>query len=196
MKKSHFIYSRTSIFMAIILFGVILSGCGPSQTELDASAAQVAATQAALEHIPDRIDALLMQRQALLAGERDEVEPVVLTLDLLTIEGAEECRVIGDQAIQVLTVWEEARQATQEAANTLRQFLFKKVYNIAGEEAEQAREVVRILYQYFTAHDEALPQEYRLGYDSVERRVVDYISGMTDNYALSIADEIIHPEHE
>ena len=87
-------------------------------------------------------------------------------------------------------------QVTQEAANTLRQFLFKKVYNIAREEAERAREVVRILYQYFTAHDEALPQEYKLGDDSVERRVVDYISGMTDNYAMRIAEQIIHPEHE
>jgi len=85
---------------------------------------------------------------------------------------------------------------TQEAANTLRQFLFKRVYNIGRDEAERAREVVRILYQYFTAHDEALPQEYRLGDDSVERRVVDHISGMTDNYALSIAEQIIHPEHE
>jgi len=87
-------------------------------------------------------------------------------------------------------------QVTQEAANTLRQFLFKKVYNIDREEAELAREVVRILYQHFTAHDEALPQEYKLGDDSVERRVADYISGMTDNYALSIAEQIIHPEHE
>jgi dGTPase len=87
-------------------------------------------------------------------------------------------------------------QVTQEAANTLRQFLFKKVYNIDRDEAERAREVVRILYQYFTAHDEALPQEYKRGDDSVERRVVDYISGMTDNYALSIAEQIVHPEHE
>jgi len=46
------------------------------------------------------------------------VEPVVLTLDLLTIEGAEECRVIGDQAIQVLTVWEEARKALTAVAWT------------------------------------------------------------------------------
>jgi dGTPase len=87
-------------------------------------------------------------------------------------------------------------QATQDAANTLRQFLFKKVYNIAREESERAMEVVRLLYQYFTAHDEALPQEYKLGDDSVERRVVDYISGMTDNYALSMAEQIIHPQHE
>ena len=37
--------------------------------QLEQSAAQVAATQAALEHIPDRIDALLMQRQALDSGQ-------------------------------------------------------------------------------------------------------------------------------
>ena len=44
MKKSHFIYTRISIFIAVILLGVILSGCGPSQTELDATATQVAAS--------------------------------------------------------------------------------------------------------------------------------------------------------
>ncbi len=44
------------------------------------------------------------------------VEPVVLRLDMLTIEGADECRVIGDQAIQVLAVWEEARKALTAVA--------------------------------------------------------------------------------
>ncbi|UCD25238.1 MAG: carboxypeptidase regulatory-like domain-containing protein, partial [Gemmatimonadota bacterium] len=46
------------------------------------------------------------------------VEPVVLTLDMLTVEGADECLVIGDQAIQVLTVWEEARKALAAVAWT------------------------------------------------------------------------------
>ncbi len=44
------------------------------------------------------------------------VEPVILRLDPLTIEGARECRVIGDQALQVLTVWEEARKALSAVA--------------------------------------------------------------------------------
>jgi hypothetical protein len=44
------------------------------------------------------------------------VEPVVLRLDPLTIEGARECRVIGDQALQVLAVWEEARKALTAVA--------------------------------------------------------------------------------
>jgi len=82
---------------------------------------------------------------------------------------------------------------TREAANTLRQFLFKKVYNIAREEAERAREMVRLLYQYLVEHDEELPKEYNLRDESVARRVVDYIAGMTDNYALRMAEEIITP---
>ena len=46
------------------------------------------------------------------------VVQVVLELDLLTIEGGRECRVIGDQALQVLTVWEEARKALTAVAWT------------------------------------------------------------------------------
>ncbi|MFQ5925409.1 MAG: deoxyguanosinetriphosphate triphosphohydrolase [Dehalococcoidia bacterium] len=75
-----------------------------------------------------------------------------------------------------------------EAANILRQFLFERVYSLAREEAERAREVVRLLYQHFSAHEEKLPPEYNLRNDSVERRVVDYIAGMTDNYALRLAE--------
>jgi dGTPase len=71
----------------------------------------------------------------------------------------------------------------RETTNTLRQFLFEKVYNILSEEADRDRDVVRLLYRHFTAHDEALPPEYKLRDDSIERRVVDYIAGMTDRYA-------------
>ena len=76
------------------------------------------------------------------------------------------------------------------AANSLRQFLFERVYSVAKEEAEQAREVVRLLFQHFLEHPEKLPQEYNLRGDSTERKVVDYIAGMTDNYALRLAGDI------
>ena len=46
------------------------------------------------------------------------VEAVVLALDPLTIEGGRDCRVIGEQALQVLTVWEEARKALTAVAWT------------------------------------------------------------------------------
>ena len=79
-----------------------------------------------------------------------------------------------------------------EATNTLRKFLFERVYNIrsAQEEAEKAREVVRSLYQYFNQHEDRLPAEYRFYSDEIERRVVDYIAGMSDQYALRLAEEL------
>jgi len=79
-----------------------------------------------------------------------------------------------------------------EATNTLREFLFDRVYNLrsAEEEAEKAREVIRLLYDYFTKHVDRLPAEYSVCSDEVERRVVDYIAGMTDQYALRLAEEL------
>ncbi len=79
-----------------------------------------------------------------------------------------------------------------EATNILRQFLFERVYNIrsAQEESERAREVVRALYKYFNEHIDKLPSEYSIYRDEPERKVVDYIAGMTDQYALRMADEL------
>lgn len=77
------------------------------------------------------------------------------------------------------------------ATNTLRDFLFDRVYNVRpAEEAERAREVVRSLYEYFKRHEDKLPPEYSVYSDETERRVVDYIAGMTDQYALRTAEEL------
>jgi len=79
-----------------------------------------------------------------------------------------------------------------EATNTLREFLFERVYNLnaAQEEAQRAREVVRLLYKYFNEHVDELPPEYSFYSDEPERRVVDYIAGMTDQYALRMAEKL------
>ena len=77
-----------------------------------------------------------------------------------------------------------------EVANSLRQFLFQNVYEVqtAKVETERAKQVLRFLYQYFVDNPDKLPSEYFSG-DDVERGVVDYIAGMTDNYALRLAGE-------
>jgi len=77
-----------------------------------------------------------------------------------------------------------------EAANVLREFLFERVYNVqsAQEEAKRAREVICRLYQHFKEHEDKLPPEYCAYSDDTERRVVDYIAGMTDQYALRLAE--------
>jgi dGTPase len=79
-----------------------------------------------------------------------------------------------------------------EATNTLRDFLFKRVYNLQASqaEAEKAREAVRRLYTYFVEHVDSLPPEYRSYGEETKRRVVDYIAGMTDQYALRLVNEL------
>jgi dGTPase len=77
------------------------------------------------------------------------------------------------------------------ATNTLRDFLFERVYNVhsAREEADRARETICLLYRHFKEHEDKLPLEYRAYSDNAERRAVDYIAGMTDQYALRLAEE-------
>jgi dGTPase len=79
-----------------------------------------------------------------------------------------------------------------KAADILQGFLFERVYNFqsALAETEKAREVIRFLYDYFINKPEKLPPEYLQHSDENWRGVIDYIAGMTDQYALKIAEEL------
>ena len=79
-----------------------------------------------------------------------------------------------------------------DAANELRDFLFARVYNVQAvrAEAERARKVVEFLYDYFKEHPGELPEEYTRRGDAVEKAVVDYVAGMTDNFALQQAQKL------
>ena len=83
-----------------------------------------------------------------------------------------------------------------EATNMFREFLFEQVYNpsLRSKEAEEAREILRHLYSYFLKHENDLPPEYVIREEDVERKVVDYIAGMTDQYAQRKAEafSILH----
>ena len=78
------------------------------------------------------------------------------------------------------------------AAETLNDFLFQRVYDVhsARKETEKAREIVRFLYRYYVENEAKLPPEYRLHGDTTARKAVDYIAGMTDQYALNMAEEL------
>jgi dGTPase len=79
-----------------------------------------------------------------------------------------------------------------EATETLRQFLFDKIYNpsLAAKDAEKVRRILRFLFSHFLAHEDELPQEFSCSDGSKERRIIDYIAGMTDQYALQLAEGI------
>ena len=79
-----------------------------------------------------------------------------------------------------------------QATNELRQFLFDKVYrpSLESEGAKKAKKAMQLLYSYFLRHEDKLPREFGLLNDGKERKVADYIAGMTDQYASRLAEEI------
>jgi len=79
-----------------------------------------------------------------------------------------------------------------QATSELRQFLFDKVYHpsLESEGAKKAKKAMQLLYSYFLRHEDRLPREFALSNDRKERKVADYIAGMTDQYASRLAEEI------
>ncbi|MBI4298062.1 MAG: deoxyguanosinetriphosphate triphosphohydrolase [Chloroflexi bacterium] len=86
---------------------------------------------------------------------------------------------------------------TLKAAEELQAFLFQRVYDAsaATPDARQAREVVRKLYSHFLDHPQAIPAEFpAFSGERLERRAIDYVSGMTDGFALRLAGELGLPK--
>jgi len=80
-------------------------------------------------------------------------------------------------------------EGAADATNELRNFMFERVYEMEGQQAEaaRAREVVRFLFDYYLAHAEALTSDFTRLNDPLVRRVADYIAGMTDRFASRTA---------
>ncbi|MFA5399594.1 MAG: deoxyguanosinetriphosphate triphosphohydrolase [Dehalococcoidia bacterium] len=78
------------------------------------------------------------------------------------------------------------------AANELREFLFARVYrnSLEAGKASDAREIILLLYRHFLRDPSMLPEEYRLLDGGDERRIADYIAGMTDHYAILTAENL------
>jgi dGTPase len=108
-----------------------------------------------------------------------------MVLDIIEQSWAVSGKTTGEP---VISMSEPVRQAT----NTLRDFLFARVYNpnVNREESQKARETVRYLYGYFRENGDKLPPEYLVFSDEPEQRVVDYISGMTDQYATDLVEAL------
>ena len=88
---------------------------------------------------------------------------------------------------------DEIGQATKE----LRQFLFENVYHnkIAKSEENKAMEMIKILYEYYVKHPNEMPELYKLNLEKegVERCVCDFVSSMTDRYAIDLFRELYVP---
>ena len=90
---------------------------------------------------------------------------------------------------------EEVEQAMIE----LRKFMFDHVYKnpVAKGEETKAKAMIEQLFFYYMEHIELLPEKYlhmRDAGETEQRIVCDYISGMTDQYAITKFSEYFMPQ--
>lgn len=81
------------------------------------------------------------------------------------------------------------------AFTELRSFLYENLY-LQGEaksEESKSERVVRSLFSHFIGHLDEVPLEYRRYEDAPDVQVADYISTMTDRYAIRLFEEIYVP---
>ena len=85
------------------------------------------------------------------------------------------------------------------AMQDLRKFMFQKVYTnpVAKGEEAKAERLLCELYAHYMGHIEILPEQYQRMHsegEKKERVVCDYISGMTDQYAVAKYREFFLPK--
>ncbi|MDR1673916.1 MAG: deoxyguanosinetriphosphate triphosphohydrolase [Oscillospiraceae bacterium] len=86
----------------------------------------------------------------------------------------------------------------KSAHECLRNFLFENVYcnPTAKTEEGKAKSLVAKLYEYFLGNPGQLPEDYRAieRHFGPDRAVCDYISGMTDSYAVDLYGSLFIPK--
>lgn len=84
------------------------------------------------------------------------------------------------------------------AMDELRTFMFTHVYvtDLTASEEQRATEMLSMLYEFFKKNPKKMPDFYvgLLKTYSLDRVVCDYISSMTDRYAVGLFEEVFVPK--
>ncbi len=80
-----------------------------------------------------------------------------------------------------------------QALDELRDFLFKQVYysDKVKMEIQKASKVLSDLFDYFMEHEKEIKKRFS---EDTETVVIDYISGMTDRFALNLYERLFLPK--
>ncbi len=84
----------------------------------------------------------------------------------------------------------------QEALNLLRAFMFEHVYERANRLIQESAErMLTALFEYFLSHTHELPALYQriAAQEGAARAVCDFLSSMTDKYAISVFKRLYVP---
>ncbi len=87
-------------------------------------------------------------------------------------------------------------ETVHKAMMDLRAFLFDNVYLSPNAKAEEPKAygVVRTLFDHYMTHQEDLPEDERPAEgESLAQAVTDYVSGMTDRFAIRTYEQLMIP---
>ena len=84
------------------------------------------------------------------------------------------------------------------AFHRLRKFMFERVYTnpVAKGQEGKVEDMIKILYHYYIDHIDKIPEYLKRMMEegaTKERLVCDYVSSMTDRYAVAVFEEIYIP---
>lgn len=87
-------------------------------------------------------------------------------------------------------------QDIQAAMDRLRVYMFDHVYinSKAKEEETKVKRLLTELFDHYLENEDDLPGEYNNNGNDMIVNIVDYISGMTDSYAIKIFKELFLPK--
>ena len=122
--------------------------------------------------------------------------------DLREVLGETHSRRINTMVSSVIRASTDAPTIAMEpevwdATDRLRSFLYANVYtnSVAKGEESRAKQMLAFLFEYYVKHPEQMPELYRRGCEEegVARCVCDFVSGMTDRYAIESFQKLFIP---
>jgi dGTPase len=103
-------------------------------------------------------------------------------------------RAVVDESLRTGQVAMEP--GTLAVMHDLRDFMFARVYLRPGSEHQRrwAIGVIRYLVDHYLAHPDEIPESYRHAEADTRTQVIDYVSGMTDRFAIRDHDRLFRPD--
>jgi dGTP triphosphohydrolase len=120
-------------------------------------------------------------------GDRHSERVNTLVMDTIMTSSA-----VLEEENPMLNSGIQMSEEISEAMLGLRDYMFQNVYLPVGQnkETQAGISIVRELYGYYLDNPEEVPKFYVMHSDTLDRAVSDYVSGMTDNYAIEIAEKL------
>lgn len=98
----------------------------------------------------------------------------------------------GEIEVEEGEPWIRMSAELGELVTSLRVFMFQNFYHPISQskEGRKAADIVRVLLEHYRGNPDELPRWLRDLSGSDEQAAADHVCGMTDNYALTIAERI------